>query len=123
MVQVNFSPPVCGSIRLRQSPRSIVTVLIETCRRVRIPIRNYLASILPGLADLPVKRVLQNAPHELLRRESRPTRGTNCLTCPLANSLAGVLVLPDPEKHRLTKAVIARPLREFDLAEHFGFTQ
>jgi hypothetical protein len=33
MVQVNFSPPVCGYIRLRQSPRSIVTVLIETCRK------------------------------------------------------------------------------------------
>ena len=45
--------------------------------------------------------------------------GRICLTWPLPNKLAGVLVLPDPEKHRLTKAVIARPLREFDLAEHF----
>ena len=55
MVQVDLSPPVCGYTRLRQPPRSIVTVLIETCRRVRIPIRNYLASVLPGLADPPVK--------------------------------------------------------------------
>jgi len=45
--------------------------------------------------------------------------GRICLTCPLPNNLAGVLVLPDPEKHRLTKSVIACPLCEFDLAEHF----
>ncbi len=36
--------------------------IIETCRRLRIPIRNYLASILPGLADLPVKRVAELTP-------------------------------------------------------------
>jgi hypothetical protein len=28
--------------------------IVETCRRVKIPIRDYLASILPGLAELPV---------------------------------------------------------------------
>jgi transposase len=36
--------------------------IIQTCRRLRIPIRNYLASILPGLADLPVKRVAELTP-------------------------------------------------------------
>jgi transposase len=28
--------------------------IVETCRRLKIPIRDYLASILPGLAELPV---------------------------------------------------------------------
>jgi transposase len=36
--------------------------IVETCRRLKIPIRNYLASILPGLADLPVRRVVELTP-------------------------------------------------------------
>jgi transposase len=30
--------------------------IVETCRRLQIPIRDYLTAILPGLADLPVSR-------------------------------------------------------------------
>jgi len=36
--------------------------IVETCRRLKIPIRDYLASILPGLAELPVSRVAQLTP-------------------------------------------------------------
>ena len=36
--------------------------IVETCRRLKIPIRDYLASILPGLAELPVRRVAQLTP-------------------------------------------------------------
>ena len=36
--------------------------VVETCRRLGIPVREYLASILPGLADLPVQRVGQYTP-------------------------------------------------------------
>ena len=35
---------------------------VETCRRLQILIRDYLASILPGLADLPVSRVAELTP-------------------------------------------------------------
>jgi hypothetical protein len=35
-----------------------------------------------------------------------------------ANYLARTLVFPEPEKDRLPKAIIARPLRELDLADH-----
>jgi transposase len=31
--------------------------VVETCRRLVLPIREYLASLLPGLADFPVQRV------------------------------------------------------------------
>jgi len=31
--------------------------VVETCRRLGLPVREYLASVLPGLADLPVPRV------------------------------------------------------------------
>jgi transposase len=36
--------------------------IVETCRRLQIPIRDYLASILPGLGDLPVSRVAELTP-------------------------------------------------------------
>ena len=31
--------------------------IVESCRRLKISVRDYLASILPGLADLPVRRL------------------------------------------------------------------
>jgi transposase len=36
--------------------------IVETCRRLQIPIRDYLTAILPGLADLPVSRVAELTP-------------------------------------------------------------
>jgi transposase len=36
--------------------------IVETCRRLQIPIRDYLTAILPGLADLPVSRVAELIP-------------------------------------------------------------
>jgi transposase len=36
--------------------------VVETCRRLKISIREYLASILPGLADLSIQRVSQYTP-------------------------------------------------------------
>jgi hypothetical protein len=33
--------------------------IVEACRRLKLPIRDYLATILPGLADLPVSRVAE----------------------------------------------------------------
>ena len=36
--------------------------VIESCRRLRIPVRDYLADILPGLADMPIQRVAALTP-------------------------------------------------------------
>ena len=36
--------------------------IVETCRRLKIPIRDYLASILPGLANFPINRVNELTP-------------------------------------------------------------
>jgi hypothetical protein len=33
--------------------------MVETYRRLKIPIRDYLAAILPDLAELPLNRVAQ----------------------------------------------------------------
>ena len=36
--------------------------IVESCRRLKIPIRNYLAAVLPGLADLPINCVKDRTP-------------------------------------------------------------
>jgi len=37
--------------------------VVESCRRLRISLRDYLAAILPGIADMPVSRMPQLTPH------------------------------------------------------------
>jgi hypothetical protein len=36
--------------------------VVESCRRLKIPVRAYLAAILPGLADASIQRVAQLTP-------------------------------------------------------------
>jgi len=36
--------------------------IVESCRRLKLPIREYLGDVLPGLADLPVQRAAQLTP-------------------------------------------------------------
>jgi transposase len=36
--------------------------VVESCRRLKLPLREYLAAILPGLANLPIQRVNQRTP-------------------------------------------------------------
>jgi transposase len=35
---------------------AIISV-VQSCRRLQIPVRDYLGSVLPGLADLPMHRI------------------------------------------------------------------
>jgi transposase len=37
--------------------------IVETCRRLRLPLRDYLSSVLPGLADFPSNRVAELTPN------------------------------------------------------------
>jgi len=43
--------------------------IIETCRRVQIPVREYLAAVLPGLADVRIQRLAETHSHGLGRTE------------------------------------------------------
>jgi hypothetical protein len=36
--------------------------VIESCRRLKIPVRDYLADILPGLANVPLQRIAELTP-------------------------------------------------------------
>jgi transposase len=43
--------------------------IVETCRRLSLPIRDYLASVLPGLADFPFNRVAELTPNAWAARK------------------------------------------------------
>ena len=45
-----------GSARAGPKIAAILSV-VESCRRLKLPVRDYLAAVLPGLADLPVRRL------------------------------------------------------------------
>src|SRR5450631_225804 len=48
----------------RQAGPKVAAILsiVETCRRMKIPIRNYLAAVLPGIADVSIQRLAHLTP-------------------------------------------------------------
>src|SRR2546425_11982692 len=50
-----------GSPRAGPKVAAILSV-VESCRRLNISIRDYLAAILPGFADLPIQRLPELTP-------------------------------------------------------------
>jgi transposase len=39
-----------------------VVSIVETCLRLKIPVRDYLCSMLPGLANFPINRIAELTP-------------------------------------------------------------
>ena len=55
----------------RAGPRvAAILSVIETCRRLDIPIRQYFCSVLPGLAEFPANRVRELTPASWNHRQS-----------------------------------------------------
>ena len=50
-----------GSEKAGHRIAAIISV-VQTCRRLQIPVREYLGSVLPGLADLPMHQVPELTP-------------------------------------------------------------
>jgi len=50
-----------GSEQAGPRVAAIVSV-VETCRRLKIPLRHYLGSVLPGLSDFPINRIAELTP-------------------------------------------------------------
>jgi hypothetical protein len=44
--------------------------VVESCRRLRVPVRDYLNEILPGLADKPVQQVADLTPTAWVARKT-----------------------------------------------------
>ena len=36
-----------------------IVSIVEACRRLNIPVRDYLGSVLPGLANIPINRIAE----------------------------------------------------------------
>src|SRR5208337_1571320 len=45
-----------GSSQAGPKIAAILSV-VESCRRLKLPVRNYLAAVLPGLASVPIRRL------------------------------------------------------------------
>jgi len=45
-----------GSPQAGPKVAAILSV-VESCRRLKLSLRDYLAAVLPGLADLPIRRL------------------------------------------------------------------
>jgi transposase len=56
-----------GSSQAGPKIAAILSV-VGSCRRMKIPVRDYLAAILPGLADLPIQRLPELTPAAWARR-------------------------------------------------------
>ena len=56
-----------GSEQAGPRVAAIISV-VETCRRLKIPIRDYLSSILTGLANFPINRIAELTPAAWLAR-------------------------------------------------------
>jgi transposase len=39
-----------------------IVSIVETCRRLKIAVRDYLGSILPGLANFPINQIAELTP-------------------------------------------------------------
>ena len=50
-----------GSKEAGSRVATIISV-VETCRRLKIPVRDYLGSVLPELADFPISRIAELTP-------------------------------------------------------------
>ena len=50
-----------GSEQAGPKVAAILSV-VESCRRLKLPVREYLGSVLPGLANLPIQRISQLTP-------------------------------------------------------------
>ena len=48
----------------RQAGPKVAAILsiVESCRRLKIPARDYLAAVLPGLADISIQRLAELTP-------------------------------------------------------------
>ena len=51
---------------------AVLISVVESCRRLKIPVREYLAAVLPGLANLSIQQVAQLTPHAWVARQNQP---------------------------------------------------
>jgi hypothetical protein len=75
--------------------------IVETCRRLKIPIRDYLAAVLPGIADVSIQRLADLTPAAWAARKQVARRCSySAIHRPTLDDYAGVS-LRTPVLHSL----------------------
>jgi len=59
---VQTNPPASAAANKLVHGLAAIVSIIETCRRLKIRVRDYLGSILLGLANLPASRIAEVTP-------------------------------------------------------------
>jgi transposase len=49
---------------------AVIVSIVETCQRLNFPIRDYLASVLPGLAGRPTRQTAEVTPRAWANRNA-----------------------------------------------------
>jgi hypothetical protein len=85
---------VCRAVGSKDAGPRVAAIIsiVETCRRLSLPISDYLASVLPSLADFPRNRVRRTHAQrmgrpELPRKSSKPGNNVVVRRLQLARSL------------------------------------
>jgi hypothetical protein len=60
-----------GSERAGPKVAALLSV-VETCRRLKLPVRDYLGAVLPGLANFPIRRIAELTPCAWSLGQPRP---------------------------------------------------
>jgi transposase len=60
-----------GSAQAGPKVAAILSI-VETCRRIKIPVREYLASVLPGLANVSIQRMTELTPTSWAANQNQP---------------------------------------------------
>jgi len=58
-----------GSVQAGPKVAAILSV-VETCRRMGFPVREYLGAVLPGLGDMSIKKVAELTPSRWASRQA-----------------------------------------------------
>src|SRR5438876_3982660 len=58
-----------GSVQAGPKVAAILSV-VESCRRLKLQVRDYLAAVLPGLADRPIQRLADLTPAASVKHAS-----------------------------------------------------
>jgi transposase len=51
---------------------AVILAVVESCRRLKLPVREYPAAVLPGLADCPIQRLPSLTPAAWITQHPEP---------------------------------------------------
>jgi nucleotidyltransferase/DNA polymerase involved in DNA repair len=69
-IRVEAQTGCCIAVRQAGPRVAAILSVVESCRRLKVPVRDYLADILPGLANTSIQRVAELTPADWIARHT-----------------------------------------------------